>query len=1163
MRRFGSGLALPALLLLASWTDVAAQTYQGGIRGSVRDANGVIPGVEVQLIQEGTNVTRSSASNESGEYVFTNVLPATYTLKATLTGFKTYERKELRIGTQTFLTIDILLEVGNVAEEITVTGAAPLIETSTASVSSMLDKTTLETLPTAGRNAFFLAVTTPNVTPTGDPQFVRQQDQTNSSLLSLGGGPRRGNNYVLEGVPIVDIRNRASFIPNLEAVEEVRVQVSTFDAEMGRTGGGVFNTTGKSGSNAFHGSGVYQNRPEWAQGKFFFVERTGLPKPESYFHLWGGSFGGPILRNRTFFWGSTEGYKTLTSRNTVQTLPTELERRGNFSQTFDGQGRLVVIYDPLTTRRNPANPSQFIRDPFPNNRIPANRLNPVALAMMQYYPLPTSGKSRAAVAQLVDVANQATLKIDHRWSDKFTTTGMYAWYDSEEPGNRFFGKEVFTNPGDPGDGALLRTVNMIAINNIWVPNNNTVLALRYGYNQFVDDCVHNEFDPSQLGFAQGYLNIVPVKKFPRATFTTYPSLGDRGASDITYYSHNANATFSKFIGRHTVKFGGDYRVTAVRFFNTNQGTGAFSFTPAFTQGPNPTLSGSNAGDAFASFLLGYPNSGSIPVSTPIDAYLNYYAGYVQDDFRPTSKLTINLGLRYEFEQGLQERETRLAVGWAFDQNVPVQVGGVRPDGTPLTLKGGLIYAGQNGAPTHQGDPNKKQFAPRAGVAYSINDTTVLRGGYGLFWAPFQNISPGEAATGTRGYNQATDYVASFDGGLTPCPGCGLTNPFPNGIQQPVGTALGQLAGVGGDIEFIDPRSKMAHVHQYAIDLQRELPNHIAVSVGYVGSRSENLGVGGVNNTSININQLDPKYQSLGTALLDRLPNPFFGTPLGVGILAATTVTRGQLLRPYPQFNGVFMNRTSVAKARYHSLVLKGERRMSDGWAVRANYTFSNLKDSQFGESNFFALGSGILNNYDIDAEYGLSRLDAPHRINITGTLELPFGEGRRWLNRSGITNAVVGGWTVTLVGSVQSGFPTSVSQTSNSGLLGGGQRPNVVPGVDPSLTNDPAGSYDPTCSCIRWLNPRAWSVAPAFTFGNSSRADDRLRTPIRKSWDLAIQKAQRIAGKTVSLRAELINVFNIPDFRGPNVTFGTANFGQIREVGGFPRMLQILARVAW
>src|SRR6266571_4883709 len=348
MKDRGIRLCLTLLLCLVLGgsplaTTTYGQTYQGGLRGAAHDATGaVIVGAQLKLINEETNVERSTTTNSDGEYSFANVLPGTYTLAATHTGFKKAEYRGIRIGTQTFITLDVDLEVGSTNEEIQISGGGPILENSNASVSSSLDKKTLDTLPTAGRNPFFLSVTVPNVIPTGDPQFVRQQDQTNSSLLSLGGGPRRGNNYLIEGVAITDMRNRAVVIPSIEAVEEVKVQVSTYDAEIGRTGGGIFNTTFKTGSNNWHGSAIYQNRPAWGQGLLFFTqkdkeqkERAGLPfvKPDSYFHLYGGSFGGRIFKDRTFFFASTEGYKTLTSRSEVLILPTERERNGDFSQS--------------------------------------------------------------------------------------------------------------------------------------------------------------------------------------------------------------------------------------------------------------------------------------------------------------------------------------------------------------------------------------------------------------------------------------------------------------------------------------------------------------------------------------------------------------------------------------------------------------------------------------------------------------------------------------------------------------------------------------------------------------------------------------------------------------------------------------------------------------
>lgn len=1144
-----------ALLLLVSFAAGASgQGYQGGLRGIVRDPGGVVPGASVVLTNERTTAKRETTTNDKGEYVFSNVLPGNYSVQVTMQGFKSYQREGLRIGTQDFIVVDVTLEVGAISESITVTGESPVIDTATASVASMLDSKTLELMPTAGRNAFFLAVTTPNVIPSGDPQFVRQQDQTNSALLSLAGGPRRGNNYTLEGVPITDLRNRAVIIPNIEAVDEVKVQVSTFDAEMGRTGGGVFNTVGKSGSNDWHGSGLYQNRPGFGLGKFYFAEKAGLDKPESYFHLWGGSLGGPVARNRTFFWVSTEGYQTLTGRNTVLTLPTEAERSGDFSASG------VTIYDPSTY-----DPATGTRQAFQNNRIPDNRINPVARAALQYLPLPTTGKSRAAVAELIDKAQQITAKLDHRWSDKLTTTGMYGWYDSEEPEARFYGAALNENPADPGDGALFRTVHVLAINNIWVPSSTSVASFRYGYNSFVDDCIPADFDPSTLGFSQGYLDVIPRKKFPDFDVAGYGRggafLGDRTYVPITWWSHNANASFSRFFGRQTLKVGFDYRKMGVNFLDAGDTAGDFQFTRGFTSGPNPTSAAAATGDAFASFLLGLPDTGSINVATKANMFIDYYAAYVQDDMRLTDKLTVNAGLRYEHESGMREKDNNIAVGWAFDQDFPVQIPGARrPDGTPLTLKGGLLYAGVDGNKEYQGNPKNHKFAPRAGFAYAINPRTAIRGGYGMFWAPLQGHFPGESAYGTRGFTAVTNYVASFDNGLTPCAGCNVTNPFPNGLEQPIGSARGRLTGVGGAIDFIDQNSESPYVHQMSIDFQRELPGHIAVSAGYVGSRSENLTWGGTNNASLNINQIPTQYLSEGAALNTRVPNPFFGTSLGVGALAGSTVTRGQLLRPYPQFGNVNARRASGARARYNSAVFKFERRISGGWGARINYTFSQTKDNQWGETSFFGRNNtSPLDVYNLEQEFALSINDQPHRLNISVSFELPFGAGKRWLSNGGPAAAILGGWTVSAVGSYASGYPIAVFQDNNNvGLLGTTQRPNVAQ-VDPSLGNS-IDDYDPSCSCIRWLNPAAWTDAPPFTFGNAPRTDDRVRSPMKKNWDVGIQRTQMVGRRSVMVRLEVINALNDPNFRGPFIRFGQPDFGRVTEVGGFPRLLQLMVR---
>src|SRR5438128_2797941 len=376
--RIRAALMLGAFLAVVTSGTVFGQGFQGGLRGAVKDSGGVIPGVDVTLTNERTNISRSTVTNERGEYVFTNIDPGSYFLKASLTGYKTIERREISVGTQQFLTMDLTMEVGALEENITVTGQSPIIETSNASQGTVLDTRALQTLPSPGRAAFLIGASVPTVIPSGDAQFNRQQDQTNASLLSLGGGTRRGNNYTLDGVPVTDLTNRAVANPTIESLEDVKVQIHTYDAEMGRTGGGVFNTTLRSRTNSFRGTAIFEPRPVWRSANNYFsqkaLEQCAASDPtcvslnrkqDTSWYTPGAGFGGPIVKNRTFFWFATEDYHNISTRNSPGiVLPTMAERNGDFSAATNSTGQRVTIYDPLT------------HQPFPNNMIPANRINP-------------------------------------------------------------------------------------------------------------------------------------------------------------------------------------------------------------------------------------------------------------------------------------------------------------------------------------------------------------------------------------------------------------------------------------------------------------------------------------------------------------------------------------------------------------------------------------------------------------------------------------------------------------------------------------------------------------------------------------------------------------------------------------------------------------------
>jgi len=1130
------------VLVLVGATGVNAQTYQGSLRGAVRDSQGVIPGAEVTLINEDTNATRSAMTNEVGEYSFASVLPGPYTVRVSLPGFKTEERKGFRIGTQQSAVLDFMLEVGAISEQITVTGDAPLIERASATQAASLDKEALQNLPIFGRNTFFAAISTPGVIQTGDPQFVRYQDQSGSSQLSLGGGPRRGNGYLIEGVSITDLTNRPTIAPSMEAVEELKVQTKTYEADMGHAAGGVFNTTARSGSNIWHGSALLVSKPGATTGTLFFAKRAGLENPPQYYYNWAGSLGGPIVKDKTFFWFSTDDYTQRSTRNNVLTLPTVAERAGDFSQTRSSSGQAITIYDPLTTRTVNG---VIVRDPFPGNMIPADRTSPVARAMLAAMPLPTAGKSFNGQATLDDgPQNQETLKLDQRWTDRWTTTGMYAHQHTREPGSAFYGA-FGTVSGDPGASLLFRTVDFFALNNIFVPSANTAIAVRYGVNRFQDlGGNYPRFDAATLGLPASLVSAMTFNTFPNVTITGYNGLGNNGPSRTTHLTHTGNASISRLTGSHTLKFGGEYRRMGASTAIYGSSAGTYTFTQAFTAA-TPTASG---GDAFASFLLGYPSTGSIVYATPAHYLIDYFAGYAQDEFRVSSKLTVNYGIRYEYEPGVREADNRFTVGFDPDATFPVQVSG-------MTLKGGLMYAGENGYPTTQGEA-LNGWAPRGGFAWSLSDKNVIRGGYGFYWAPMQFSGVGETAMGRLGYTATTTYLSSTDGNRTPANS--LSNPFPAGITAPQGNSLGLGTGAGGVVDFVDQHSQPGRVQQYSVDYTRELRGGIAASIGYSGSRSEHMPFGGTVDATVNINQIDPSYLSLGSALLDLVPNPFFGNPAFGNLANAATITRGQLLRPFPQFTDVLAHRVTDARTRYNAMTLRLDKRIRNNWGVNANYTFSRLMDNQFGESNTYSQrNQNALDNDDLDGEYGYSLLDVPHRFNVNGTFTVPAGEGHKWLE-SGAGNALLGGWSITMAARFQNGFPVSVWQSANnSGLLGSSQRPNVAPGVDLATS----GSLDDRLT--NWINAAAFTAAPAYTFGNAPRTFSDLRTPGQRNVDLSVQKSQRIGGKNISVRADVLNLFDNPLFTTLQSQFGTPTFGQLTAVGGYARSVQFQFRLGW
>jgi hypothetical protein len=1150
--------------VLASVVTLAnAQSFQGGLRGIAKDAQGVVPGVTVELINQQSAVPRETVTNEVGEYSFPGVVPGVYTVRATVAGFKTFERRDVRIGTQQFLTLDILLEVGAVEETILVTADAPLIETSNASTGDVLSNETLQALPSISRMAYLVSNTLPTVTYTGNPNMNRMQDQTEAAKISLGGGPSIGNNYLLDGFPITDLQNRSSANPSIEMLEDVRVQIHTYDAEMGRTGGGVFNASARSGSNVIRGSAFGLMRPGALIGQNFFLKLQGRPNPDQFWRNAGGGIGGPIVQRRTFFWVAAEGYRDGLTQNGNLHVPTAAMRNGDFSRLTDTNGRPIIIYDPLTT-----DPATGARQPFPGNIIPPDRFNPVGFNILRNYPLPNvnpdfdNGRPNYVTEDTPNnLGQQVSLKLDHHFSTRVALSGLYLHQYTEEPRLGFYHDAPFMQGGQNN-----RPIHVAVLNNTYIVNASTVLTLRAGYNTFDDITpLEHPFDAHTLGFNRRFADAIPVQRFPALSLTGYDGASYTGQGRTHYYSHGVNGTVTKLVGAHSVKIGGDYRLLGVKARTYGNSAGSFTFNGQFT-GSNANSPAATSRNAVADLLLGYPSAGSIPLNSETDNYIRYYSAYVQDDYRVTDRLSVDYGVRLEHETGLAERDNKLVVGFDRDAISPLNV--TIPAGLdPLhpearQVRGGLVYAGVDGAQTHLGDPEKVKLSPRVGAVFQLNPATVLRGGYGLFWAPTSS-----GPVNSVGYSQTTNLIQN-----TLIPITTIDDPFPAGFIQPSGNTLGLGSGVGSAISFVDPGRKAPRIHKYSFDMQRELPGSMSVTLGYVGSSANHLPIG----ANVNINQLPTEYLSLGTRLTSLVPNPFFGVD-GAGPLGAQrNVQLNSLLVPFPQYglNSVSMT-TGDGRSQYHALVVQVRRRMTNWWGGNFSYTLSRLTDNLVGQGNYFSSAPGIVDNYNYipwsptyqpDVDYGLSLLDMRHKLVLSPIVELPFGQGRTYLERGGWLDYLVGGWRVSAVVLVQSGFPLGVSQTPNTtNLNGAGQRPNLVPGADFVVPGDVTDRLRNNPADNLYLNPGAFAVAPAFTFGNAPRILPGVRSVGRYSTDVAFDKEFRTGGRTrATLRLEVINLFNTPWYTSlASTNFGAANFGQVTTQANLSRFSQVTVRFDW
>jgi hypothetical protein len=1136
-----------AILLFLFTTPVLSQTYDGVLRGTIRDSSGAaLAGASVTLTNEATQQVRSTLSDSSGSYAFNALQPSTYTLHIVANGFSPADRTHIVLATQDFLDLDVQLNLGTATDVVQVSAEAPLVDNSTASISADLDQRRLQDVPVLGRNPYITAGLSGVFINTGNPQFIRFADQNGTTATSVAGGPVAANLYIVDGVPITDTNNRPIAIPTIESIQDVKVQALTYDAQVGRTGGGVFNTLLRSGSNTWHGSAFGETRQTAWLANDFFANRSGIPRPDSPYYNWGASLGGPVTiprvydgHDRTFFWIGAEGYIQTSPYTETFVVPTDAERRGDFSQDLNADGSLHTIYDPYDTYTDATG---VHRRPFNGNAI--TNLNTVGKNIASYFPSPTPGTHTfIGTDDVRDHAQEVTMKLDQQIKPWWTVNGSYIFYEALQP----LGNPLHTLPGSYSY-TYHRQVDAIQANSTWILNRSTVLTARYGINRFPNLIaeVSQGFDPAALGFPQALTSQMQSLFFPTIFFANYSQLGQNTSQLDDWKSQIINGALTKDLGHHNLTFGAEYRRLRLNFQDYSNAPGTYTFTGAFTQA-SPSETDGLAGDDIADLLLGLPVSGEVDLTTRLNSYLDYNALFVQDDWRVTSRLTLNLGLRWEAETGLKEDHNQLAVG--FDRTAKATLS----NGTPVT--GGILFAGIDGNERDIGDLSRLKFAPRLGAAYQLRPETVIRGGYGILYAP---IRYDPVAALAPGYTQANAYVASTDNDQTPANA--LSNPFPGGLQKPAGNTAGLLTGVGNAVSSYDQSYHAPRVQQFSVDVEQSLPGQIALDVSYIGSRSKNLSPSPASSIPININQLNPSNFSLGASLNDQVANPLY-TAGGPGIIGQPTVSRSQTLRPFPQFTSVNLF-VSSAHADYNALLIKAEKRAGHGLNLLASFTWSRNMDSSFATANSIQSPgfSAPQNVYDLEAEYAHSVTDTPYRF-VAGVLyDLPFGHGQRFSTGNSWTDEVIGGWQFNVLPAFRAGFPVAVYQSSdpNGTVAGNGvQRPNLVtgghPGTSGSLYNRLNG----------YINPAAFTASPAYTFGNAPRTLS-LRGPAYENWDMSLFKNvfihERLNGQ---FRAQAFNTFNTPLFAGPNTAFGSSNFGTITSEANFPRYLQLGLHISY
>jgi hypothetical protein len=1161
---FALGILFGGTRLLAQ-----SQAFTATISGTVTDRSGsLVSGAKITLASAERGIARTFVTRESGAYTITLLPPADYTLKVEQPGFQIYEQRGISLAAGASATQDIVMSVGAVTQEVVVSDSAPLLNTENANISADISQRQVVELPLNLRNVFALASLNSSVNNSTQSQGVNSNGISGSadqdiSFLNFGGTHFGTAAYLLDGTwNTAQDWGGVVYVPSVENVQEFKIQTNAFTAQYGWSSGNVVNVVTKSGTNRFHGDVFEFYRNSALDANNYFNNRNNVKRPDFNRNQYGVSAGGPLYipgiykqSEKTFIFGVYERLRQSTPANLTATVPTPTFIGGDFSSLLTGQvvvdkngapvhdalGRFVnvgAIYDPYSTRpitQGQIDPKTglvaastgYIRDPIAGNKLSnsAKGIDSVAAKIVagKYWPTPTSnGLANNFFASVPATAqsDEYSIRVDHNLSDASRIYARYS-HKSEQKTNspNFFGD---SNPAGPG---------VYNPNNRWsfdlgyshIFSQSLILSANAGMNRWIEQSATqgDGFKPSALGMPT---SLDPIaNQFPQIKVEGYSGLGpgainnqDSYAVPRNYVTYSADLT--KILTRHTVSFG--YMGVVNQILGGHIFGSKFNFPINSTAGPDPANATQGTGQGFASFLLGVPdNAGATGANAQLATQKNYLGGYVQDDWKATPRLTINAGIRYEVQTPLTERHNKQQY---FDFTAINPIGA----GTGVSTPGELVF---NGGPNRRGlyNTSYSNVGPRLGVSYRVTDKMVVRTGYGIFFIPsYTGNGPADGYTQTTPIRGTQNFI----------PFNTLSNPVPNGILQPQGSALGALQDVGQGVSAVRSNRASTYLQQWMFGIQYSIRNNDLLDIAYVGNRGIKLSAGGYER-----NMLNPQFFSLGSAALNQLvPNPFAGKLTSSGCqLQNALVPRQQLLRPFPHYCSVQDQAAPVGDSYYDALQMTYTHRFHAGFSVLASYTFSKFIDNVEGNNGWANSGpTSIRNYYNLAAEKSVDGADIPHSLVISYIYELPVGKGKTiGSHLSTPVDAIVGGWQVSGISTFKQGFPLSIAPANNTlGQYGGNRRPDIVGDVHVA---------HPTID--KWFNTAAFKdPTDEFSFGNSARYISTLRAPGYQNWDLSIQKYWRFSDiARLQFRAEMYNAFNHANFYAPNQFSAQGAFGTI------------------